>query len=248
MTPPASAGSTDWAHYVERYRRGEWRSPLFAEMVLDSLAAAAPPRVVLDIGAGQGFDGDPELRAIIAGQADRYVAVDPDPAAVLAPCMSELHRCPFDEAPIAPCSVSVAFASFVLEHVAEPRRFFARVHDVLVPGGEFWGFTVDVRHYFSFASHLLERLALKDGYLDRVRGRRVEGRYENFPTFYRANSPRRLARYTAGFARAGFCSMHRVGQVRNYFPYRLRPLADRIDRLTIALGLPGSLLLVRLTK
>ena len=68
----------------------------------------------------------------------------------------------------------------VLEHLADPRTFFEKVHTVLRPQGVFWGFTVDARHPFVTASVVSEKLHVKDLYLNIMFGKRGEGRYENY--------------------------------------------------------------------
>jgi hypothetical protein len=138
----------------------------------------------------------------------------------------------------------------VLEHLAEPQAFFDKLALVVKPGGVFWAFTVDRRHYFSWLSQLLGGLRLKDLYLDRVRGRRHESaaRYDNYPTHYRCNSPAALAAACGHMFTIQTWSLHRVGQLDGYVPYRLRGLSRRLDRAILAAGWPGSVLVARLRR
>ena len=176
------------------------------------------------------------------------IGVEPDPAIAVPEYFDEIHPCLFEHAESAPGSVDVAYSSFVLEHVECPKRFWEKLRTCLAPGGVFWGFTVDARHPFAMSSTLMGLARIKDFYLSRLHGRRGVDRYENYPTFYRANSPRRIARDTNGFAEASALSMHRVGQLDYYVPKSMRSLMRTFERISIRLGLPGSILVVRLEK
>ena len=142
----------------------------------------------------------------------------------------------------------MVYSAFVLEHISDPSRYWAKMHEILKPGGAMWALTVDARSAFALLSAFSERLRLKDAYLRAFRGRSGHDRYENYPTHYRANSPRKIRRHARMFARMDFLSMHRVGQIDFYLPRRLRPMAHLADRLIMACGLPGSVLLARLEK
>lgn len=222
---------------------------------LDALGADAQP-TVLDIGCGGGLQGEPLWQALIAEQAGRYIGIEPDvavptPAAAGAgDVFTQRLGTRFEDAPLSPASVDLAYAAMVLEHVAEPGAFFARLADVVRPGGVFWGFTVDRRHYFSWLSQLMGLLGVKDRYLDRVRGRRGEAgaRYENYPTCYRCNTPAALARLAGQDFSLQTWSLHRVGQLDGYMPWRLRRLSRLADRLVLRWGLPGSVLVVRAVR
>jgi SAM-dependent methyltransferase len=237
-----------WKPYVERYRGGECRDRIFHDMILEDARRQRRPLTLLDIGCGRGFDGDVPLQHALARAADRYLGVEPDPAVTPADCFSELHRCPFEDAPVAPGSVAVAFAVMVLEHLAEPRRFWDKVWEVLRDGGVFWGLTVDARHWFCRASLWAERLRLKDLYLTGLNGVRGRDRYENYPVFYRSNRPGQVGRYTGRFRARHFVNFARAGQCNSYFPRPLRPLLTLLDRRTVALGKPGALLAIRVVK
>ena len=139
-------------------------------------------------------------------------------------------------------------AGFVLEHLAAPARFFEKLHDVLVPGGTFWALTVDRRHPFRPLASAMDRLRLKERYLDVVRGQGTPHRVDIYPAFYRANSPRQIARYTAAFRSVEFMGLHRLGELDTYLPRWLRPAAHLLDRVVSACRLPGPVLIVRLAK
>jgi SAM-dependent methyltransferase len=237
-----------WGEYVERFRRGEWRDRIFHDMVLEDARRRPRPRTVLDVGCGRGFDGNLEFQASLARAADRYVGIEPDAEVEPAPCFTETHRCLFEDAPLAPGSVDVAFAIMVLEHLAEPQRFWDKLHEVLAVGGVFWALTVDGRHWFARAALLAQKLRVKDYYLDRFIGERGVERYENYPVHYRCNTPAAVARFAGAFRSCEFVSFSRVGQCNYYYPRLFHGLADRLDRRAIRLGKPGVLLAVRAVK
>lgn len=218
---------------------------------LDMLGEAARP-TVLDIGCGNGVQGEPGWQALIAEACGEYLGVDPGAPAEPEPGSVFTRRwaAAFEAAPLQDVSVDLAYAAMVLEHVQEPELFFAQLARVIRPGGVFWGFTVDRRHYFSWFSQLLGGLGLKDRYLDRVRGRRGEAdaRYENFPTCYRCNTPTALRRLAGPAFKLQTWSLHRVGQLDGYLPWRLRRLSRLADRGVLRWGLPGSVLVVRAVR
>lgn len=240
----------DWAPFVERYRRGEWRAPVFCDMILADMRRLAPPRslTLLDIGCGRGFDDDMPLQAKLAAEAGRYVGVEPDGGIEPNPIFQSLHHCLFEEAPIEPSSIDVAFAVMVLEHLESPDRFWSRLHEALRDGAVFWGFTIDSRHWFSKASSLTGRLGIKDWYLNRLHGKKGEERYENYPVYYRCNTPEQVERSAVGFRSMTFLNFHRVGQLDYYIPGPLRWIGRRLDRVVLDRGLPGSVMAVRVVK
>lgn len=239
----------DLSRVLGRYRGGEPRNLIFRDLILGSVARVRADVVsVLDIGCGHGLDGSLELQRSIADAAGRFIGVEPDPDIQPPAHFTEVHRCLLEDAPLAPGSIHVAYSAFVLEHVATPQRFWDRIYDALAPGGVVWGITVDARHPFRLASGLLERLQLKDAYLDLLRGRRGIDRYENYPTHYRTNAPRQIRGQTRRFTRAAFLSLHREGQLDYYVPRSYRWAMRLMERAAMTLRLPGSVLLVRLTK
>ncbi|HEX6612618.1 MAG TPA: class I SAM-dependent methyltransferase [Rhodanobacteraceae bacterium] len=246
---PGAAGP--WSAYKARYSSGEWRGPIFRDLILaDARAMKQRPDKLtfLDIGCGGGFDGDIGLQQSLSEAADFYIGVEPDREIQLSDVFTDTHRCCFEDAPIPEESVDVAFAVMVLEHVKDPRAFWGKLHRVLRGGGCFWGLTVDARHWFVLMSALMEKLRLKDAYLDGLHGRRGEMRYENYPVCYRANTPRQIARLTTGFSAIDILNFRRVGQLDFYIPGRLRWLGHLLDSLAIAAGLPGPVMAVRVEK
>ncbi len=240
----------DWEGYVQRYQRGEWRAPIFRDMILDDLERLGPPgsQTLLDIGCGRGFDDEPDLQAALADRAGRCVGVEPDEAIANAGLFAEVHHCLFEEAPIEPGSVDLAFAVMVLEHVRWPEAFWEKLHEVLRDGGVFWGFTIDARHWFATASMLTTKLGVKDWYLDRLHGQRRQERYENYPVYYRSNTPEQIERLAHHFQAREARNFRRLGQLDFYLPSRLWRLGQSVERYFFRWGRPGNLLVVRAVK
>jgi SAM-dependent methyltransferase len=238
----------DASSYLDRYRAGEWRDRIFRDMILDDVRPEGKRLTFLDIGCGRGFDGDVPLQESIAGVAGTFIGIEPDTAIQPGTYFTQVHTCLFEDAPLAAGSVDVAYAIMVLEHLARPERFWDKLWEVLTPGGVFWGLTVDSRHWFCRFSRWFDRLHLKDVYLRFLLGRRGEERYENYPVFYRSNSPGQIAPLVRRFHRCTFHNFSRVGQCNGYFPPPLRPFVSAWDRRALRRDRPGILLAVRVQK
>jgi len=239
----------EWAPYLERYRAGEWRDRIFRDMILADARRVKPKPKILDIGCGDGFDGSVPLQRSIAEVAGSYIGIEPDPRIPLGDYFTETHRCFFEQAPLAAGSVDLAYAVMVLEHLPRPQAFWDKLHDILADGGVFWGLTVDARHLFARLSLWADWLRVKDFYLDHVLGRDLgAGRYKNYPTYYKTNTPRRIAQLAQPFRSCECINFSRVGQWSPYLPGWLRAMANRIDRRAIRGGRPGTLLIVRAVK
>jgi SAM-dependent methyltransferase len=232
---------------VAAYRAGQPRSIALRDLVLAELAQRPRARV-LDIGCGRGFDGNTAAQRELIAAAGRYVGVEPDPDIALQPGIAVVHRCLLEQASIPSASIDVAIAAMVLEHVTDPEAFWAAVHRVLVPGGVFWGFTVNADHWFARASALMDRVGLKGWYLTRLRGSRGTERYENYPTAYRCCRVADLTRQTAAFRERLLLPFGRPSQLDFYAPARWRGLSRAVDRGLGRLTHPDALLAVRLEK
>ncbi len=239
---------TRWAPFIERYGAGECRDRIFYDMVQEDARARPRPLTMLDIGCGKGFDTNVALQEAMAHSADQYIGVEPDPDVAPGGYFTEVHRCRFEEAPAPSGSVHVAFAIMVLEHLPRPQAFWDKVYDVLADGGVFWGLTVDARHWFTHASLWTERLKIKELYLRALLGRRGVERYENYPVYYRSNTPDQIAAYTGRFRSRECINFARVGQLTPLFPRFVHPLVKALDRRTLRGRRPGTLLAVRIAK
>lgn len=240
-----------WAPYLQRYAGGEWRAPIFRDMVLADARALEDERgklSFLDIGCGGGFDGDARLQHSLARVAGQYIGVEPDAAIDVGDMFSATHRCFFEDAQIEGDSIDMAFAVMVLEHFENPQAFWEKVHKVLRKGGVFWGFTVDARHWFVSASLLTEKLRIKDMYLNMLHGKRGEERYENYEVYYRTNTPEQIQGLTQSFSSTTILNFRKVGQLDYYFPQSLKWLGRTVDRIALRMDWPGSVMAVRVEK
>lgn len=241
--------SETWATYLTRYRSGEWRDKIFRDMVLADARRLGPGPTLLDIGCGEGLDGSLVLQRSLAEAAGRFLGIEPDPAISLGDHFTETYRCPFEEAPLAAGSIDLAYAVMVLEHLRRPQAFWDKLYEVLAVDGVFWGLTVDGRHVFARASLWAERLRIKNLYMDLVLGRSAEtGRYKNYPTYYRTNTPAQIGRLTRAFRSCEVVSFSRVGQWGPSLPGPLGKLADALDRHAVRNQRPGTLLVMRIVK
>lgn len=146
---------------------------------------------------------------------------------------------PAGEIPFPNGTFDVVACNMVLEHVADPRAFFAEVARVLKPGGHFVALSISGIHYvtwirraFDLAPHwLVQRLVRK------LYGRDDE---DTFPTRYRANTKRQLER--AGRARGFELVRMRHHACAGYFEFswvlwRLSIVVDwMLDKLHPGLG------------
>ncbi len=239
-----------WAPYIGRYLSGEWRSPIFRDMVLADVRRLGPGPAILDIGCGEGLDGSVELQHTVATVAGRFIGIEPDPTIKLADHFTETHRCPFEQAPLEAGSIDLAYAVMVLEHLPRPQFFWDRLFEVLADGGMVWGLTVDARHPFARCSLWADRLKIKDLYLDRARSSLLlrVGRYKNYPTYYRTNTPAHISGLTRAFRSSQYINFSRVGQWSPYLPRPLRSIVNKIDGLRFRRRRPGTLLAVRVVK
>lgn len=241
----------EWAPFLQRYADGEWRAPIFRDMILSDALKLAKKRKdlsFLDIGCGGGFDSDPKIQQSIVQAAANYIGIEPDEDIKLSDIFSSVHRCFFDDAPIKSDSIDIAFSVMVLEHLENPEVFWRKIHHILRPGGVFWGFTVEARHWFVWASLLTERLHIKDIYLNMLHGKRGEKRYENYGVFYRSNTPKQIEKMTNAFASRTILNFNKVGEMDYYIPEKLRWVSRTFDRYTIRRGWPGSIIAVRVEK
>lgn len=240
-----------WLPFIQRYEKGEWRAPIFRDMIVadaNRLAQNNDNITLLDIGCGSGFDGDSTLQKTLAQVVWRYIGVEPDKEIELGNWFSQAYRCRFEDAEIEPDTVNIAFAVMVLEHVNNPEVFWHKLYDILKKGGVFWGFTIDARHWFAYASILAEKIRIKDWYLNKLYGVRGSGRYDNYPVYYRCNKPRQIQVFTRRYASCCLFNFKRVGQMECYFPNNAKWISRLIDRVAISLGCPGGIMAIRVEK
>lgn len=167
-----------------------WDDQLFRERILSELK---PASVMLDLGAGAGIVSQMNFK----GLAQRVCGVDLDPRVERNPFLDEGRVSDAGEIPYPDDEFDLVISDNVLEHLAEPLEVFREVRRVLKPGGLFLFKTPNKWHYMPtiarLTSHSFHQL------VNRIRGR---SEVDTFPTFYRANCRRDVARLSqvSGFA------------------------------------------------
>jgi len=247
MASSRIAQPEQWNAIVRRYAAGEYRARVCADLIRSDIGPEDRPRI-LDIGCGRGFFDDPGIQRSLAACAGEYVGVEPDTAIQSGEWVSHVYPEVLEQAPIPPASIDLALCAMVLEHLDQPERFFAKLLEILRPDGIFWGFTVDKRHWFAYASLAAHSLGIKRNYLDKVNGRPGEDRYENYDVVYAANTPADLRRLTREFSRCDILNLSQPGQIDFYFPRGLRWVGRALDGAGKIAGMPGPLLAVRLVR
>jgi len=191
------------AHY---HRRG-WQSPYVRYEALLAELIGRRSRV-LDVGCGRTFP----MAAFLLGCGGEVHGIDPVAEPQSAAPGVTLSRGSAEEIPYGDAAFDVVTSRSVLEHLPEPAKVFGEFARVLKPGGHVVFLAANAWDYVSLWARLLPN-ALHARVLKALEGRDAE---ETFPTFYRANSARRIARLAAG---AGL-RIERL-EYLNQFPYLL---------------------------
>lgn len=207
----------------------------FAQWVAGSVAPGAP---VLNVGAGANVSG--ALRPLVRREP-YLVGVDPDAAIHANVSLAERHRMSLEEFAVANAGrFDVVLSVYVAEHVTRPAAFAAASARVLRPGGEWFGLTLNVRHYFGAATWAASRVGASDWLLRRVAGNRLVHEH-HFPPAYRMNSVRALRGVCAqaGFERLDVRCYDATDRYQWYLPGGTRWFAPAYTRLVYAAGRPG---------
>lgn len=223
--------SDAWQAWLARLDKGEWRTPVFFEVISREISARRRARAptVLDIGCGLGFDSELNFQEALSLQAGRFIGVEPDPTVDPPRVFSELYRTTLENASIESGSVDVAYAVMVMEHIADPAAFWSRLHNILSPGGVFVAFTVNGAHWFASVTRFLSLTKLKTAYLDLVYGDRGTERYADYPVYYRTNTRKQIEHFARGFRSVEMMTFGAVGGVAAYVPPRLQTLVRAVD-------------------
>ena len=207
----------------------------FARWVASSCETGS---LVLDIGAGVNATGSLEP---ITRQEPYLVGVDPHVSLHGNGCLDQRHQMSLEQfAAEHEATFDVAFAVYVLEHVADPAGFTAAVARVLRPGGEFFALTLNVRHYFGGTTWAMSRLHRAEWLLHRLKGSAL-GHEHHFPTEYRLNSIRAIQRHcaAAGFADLEFRCYDATRRYQWYLPPSVKWVAPAYTRMAYAVGSPA---------
>jgi SAM-dependent methyltransferase len=144
-----------------------------------------PGDVVLDAGAGHGgaFPYGYRSMAHVVGVDVATEDINRNPN-VDERIVADLERLPFEEA-----TFDLVFARSVLEHLERPRRVFAELRRVLRDGGCFIFRTPNRFHYYALVAAVTPH-----PFHQWYNQRRGFPAADTFPTYYRANSRRRLTK------------------------------------------------------
>ena len=200
--------------------------------------SCGPGTEVLNIGAGCDRSGT--LRAI-RRRHPHLVGVDPADSIWGNPGLDERFQQPLEDfARTHEAAFDVAFAVFVLEHVADPAAFSRACARVLRPGGVFLGLTVNKYHYFGLTTWATCRLGVTDRALALLDHAHGHGHDHHVPTVYRMNSPGQVSRHLrdAGFASVDFKMFDKPELYAWYLPRSLSPWSRAWSAAAYRLGTP----------
>lgn len=148
-----------------------------------------PSSTVLDLGAGRGSWANEKTMTSklhdLRNEGAYVIGVDVDQAVLKNPAVDQALVMQGDTIPLNDESVDVIVASWVLEHVENPRAFSAEVNRVLRPGGWFCAVTPHKFNYRSLAAAALP-MNLHISTLRYLQPKRAPE--DAFPTFYRMNT------------------------------------------------------------
>ena len=162
-----------------------WDDQLFRERILATLTSGS---VVLDLGAGAGIVEQMNFR----GLAKRVCGIDLDTRVTRNPSLNEGRVANAEAIPYRDGEFDIVFADNVLEHLETPLNVFKEVQRVLAPRGTFLFKTPNKWHYMPTIARLTPHKFHR--FVNRVRGR---AEADTFPTRYRANTKRVIARLAA---------------------------------------------------
>jgi len=194
---------------VNRARAREWTLGLYRRYLPDEpdayrtflrLAEASCPEGgrVVDLGCGEeGY------LSFLLGKAGEIVGVDDRP--LDGPYQRYLRADLNRDIPLERESADLAACKFLLEHLADPPRFFRRAHMILRPGGEIVLMTPNILYYPYGANYLLSRLLPQERRMRVVRLLTGRSPGDIFPVYYRCNTPGRMR---VELEAAGFDLLH----------------------------------------
>lgn len=161
---------------------GNWDDALLRQEVLRHVGPAVR---LLDLGAGAGIVSQMNFKDLVAHAA----GVDLDGRVCTNPFLHGGHLGSIESLPFPDESFDVVVCDNVLEHLDQPARVFSEVRRVLRPGGVFLGKTPNRYHYMPLVARATPLWFHR--FVNRARGR---ASIDTFPTRYRANSRKDLAR------------------------------------------------------
>lgn len=148
------------------------------------IARHYPGGEILEIGCGPE---NPTTQFL--GSLGRVTGADVTDEAADNRALSRYVQFDGERLPLGGGIFGMCVSNYVLEHVADPERHFREVARVMSTGGRYCLRTPNLRHYVAAASRFLPHSA-HVLLANRLRGLREA--HEPYPTYYRANTARKL--------------------------------------------------------
>ena len=196
----------------------------YIDILIDELKAF-PAAVVADIGCGSGIARSTEHLTTVKKMSSKMIGIEPDKSIIPpANIFDEVHSCLFEDCTITPNTVSFAYSSMVMEHVAKPDLFLKKLYEVLKPGGIYIFLTVNKNHYFTWFARLFKTLKLDEFILNAAKGKEEVEQY-HYPLAYKFNDEKTISSVAEkyGFEKPQFVYAEFAG-TKSYFPGPLKIL------------------------
>ncbi|MDB4805582.1 class I SAM-dependent methyltransferase [Akkermansiaceae bacterium] len=164
-----------------------WDDDLFRNRILKVME---PHMACLDFGAGRGNVKQLDFR----GHAKFIAGVDPDPVIEENPFLSDFRVLDLETQKIdfPDNSFDIAYADNVFEHIPDPDITLSELLRVLKPGGTLMAKTPNIWHYMPTIARFTPPWF--HSFYNKLRGR---AEHDTFPTLYRINSRKSVARLAA---------------------------------------------------
>ncbi len=193
-------------------KAGEHYQELLKELI-------RPSTSVLELGCGRA-----SLATDAIQQADYSVGIDLSLDDLASNgTITYLVKAGGENIPVASHSVDIIISQWVFEHLENPRAVFREIARVLKPNGRVVIFTTNANNYIPVLSWLIPD-AIRNTLLTKLLRRPL---HETFPTFYRANTQQRIARY----AQITGLRVEQTQYVGNPFYLAFSPLLFRLALL-----------------
>lgn len=242
--------NTQWDSLIKHYKKTDERALAFRDLILQDIQKLNKDNnlVVLDIGCGEGIDGNYDIQKSFASYSREYIGIEPDESIKLGNFFTSYYNTNLQNTPIKENHVDIAFAFMVLEHIKYPYSFWNKLYKILRKGGIFWAYTIDARHWFAKASKVSDKLNIKDKYLDVLHGKRKIDRYENYKIHYRSNKPKQIYDLTKQFSETEIISFFQDDSVDYYFPRKVQWIGRFLNFLFYYFGIATSSMAIRVKK
>lgn len=163
-----------------------WDDDLLRQKVLEVLRS---DHSMLDLGAGSGIVSEMNFKHHVAYAC----GLDPDPRVKTNPHLHEGCQGFGESIPWPDNSFDVVVSNNVFEHLEHPEVVLTEIKRVLKPGGMILAKTPNKYHYMPLIARLTPHRFHQ--FYNKLRGRET---VDTFPTFYRANTPKDIARQAEG--------------------------------------------------